>query len=101
MALLYLVLTSDAINDESLSKLPSIEVFTALTNINFLKDFAKREGLILLIVIGGFLGAARYNHYLDEIEHQQYLEDKRKRKQERLASGLDGVTESDDTDDAE
>ena len=35
-------------------------------------DFAQREGILLLIGVGGFLVAANYNKYLDRLEAQEY-----------------------------
>ena len=52
-------------------------------------DFMKREGIILIVAVGGFLAAAHYNHYLDRIELEQYLLKKRLSKEQGLSEGLE------------
>ena len=43
-----------------------------------------REGAILLVVIGGFCFANKYNRYLDEMDEKAYLEAQQRKKKERL-----------------
>lgn len=67
--LVFIVFNSDASKDENATWIPSIDFLKTFSNTAMLKDFMLREGLILLIVIGGFCLANKYNRYLDELDY--------------------------------
>ena len=73
LALLYLAISNEDANNSNASWIPSTKPFKELTNMTFMYDVLSREGVILFIAVGGFIFAARYNHYLDSLEEQEYL----------------------------
>ena len=57
-----------------------MEIFTSFANSKVLWDFFSREGGIFIFVVGGYLLANRANQFLDQVEHELYLEKKKKDK---------------------
>ena len=83
-----MVVSSPAMQEEDLQWLPSPEaLFTGLTNQLAWLDFLKREGVLLLVVIGGFFAAARHNRHLDELEAEAETQYRQKLRQERIKKG--------------
>ena len=70
LGLVYLTINSGVLDKDDVSWLPDSEILSAFTNHTVIKDFMAREGLILIVVVGGFIWASRYNAYLDGLERE-------------------------------
>jgi hypothetical protein len=64
--------------------LPDMEFFTAFLSTIVFKDFLTREGIMLVVIVGGYMLAHRYNRFLDDIEKEISIEERKKRKEEKL-----------------
>lgn len=96
-ALFYLIISSKEFSDRETSWRPSSDVMSAIYNANVFKDFMKKEGIMMFIAIGGFYAAARYNQYLDKLDHEHYLKEKRAKKEQKLKNTIAHISEDDES----
>ena len=73
----YMVISNDDAKNTSWE--PTKDVFKALFNTWVWKDFMSREGVILIVFVGGYLLANKYNQFLDACDLEYYNIDKKKR----------------------
>ena len=57
----------------------------AITSSFIYRDFMQREGLILVVVVGGYLFTSKYNRILDELDKENALKNKAEKKAKRKA----------------
>ena len=64
VALAYMALSADIGNKNPGYALPK-DFFSTFTNMSVIGEFMKKDGIILIVVVSGFLLARSYNNYLD------------------------------------
>ena len=94
-ALAYLIISADIGDSKAGYNLPK-DFFGTFTNKSVIAEFMKKDGIILIIVTGGFLLARSYNNYLDKLDLEDYNKELEKRKAEGTY-----VSSSDDSENEE
>ena len=89
LGLLYLAVSNEEANKSDASVMPNLQVFKDLADPLFAYDVLTREGLLLVIVIGGYILTAKYNMYLDGLELEEYKRRKNQIKKQRKAKKQD------------
>ena len=90
--LAYMALSADIGGKNPGYALPK-DFFSTFTNSKVICEFMKKDGIILILVTGGFLLARSYNNYLDQCDLEEYNIEKEKRKLE----GTHDLSSSDDS----
>ena len=80
-ALAYLAFTADIGDSKAGYELPK-DFFGTFVNKSVISEFMKKDGIILIVVTGGFLLARSYNNYLDQLDLEEYNKELEKRKLE-------------------
>ena len=103
----YMVLTSEDLKEKKSENFNAFkQVLSAFTNSYIYTDFMSREGIILIVVVGGYLLANKYNRILDELdeeiaqkEKERLKKEKQEKKEARAKNGGEKQEDSDESSD--